>query len=138
MKTATLLLVMLALPACTIHPMAYNPGTGEFVSTGSSLATRSTQEGGFARTAAGTELGYYINGKDETVVPRAYFWERGITSVAGTVLNGFRTAQSTERILSGHSVQRAGIRAARDVRLAEIAVPPVTELPVAAAAAALP
>jgi hypothetical protein len=137
MKTATLLLVMLALPACTVPQFAYNPGTGEYVSNGGSLMTKSTDEEAFAQTASGTILSRRIIGKDETVVPRAYFWEKGISTAVGHAAGAFRTAESSRRILSGHSVQRAGIRAARDVRLAEIAVP-ATEVPVAAAAAVLP
>ena len=125
MKALLLLSAITLLSSCTVHPYAYNPTTGEFVSAGGSLATRSDFEQAYAETSSGTRLGYQMWGKDETVVPRAYFWEKGITSVAGTALNGYRTAQSTRRILGGQSVQKLGIRAARDVRLAEIAVPPV-------------
>ena len=136
--TATLL-IALCCASCTIHPLSYNSQTGDFTSMGASALTKTASEGAYAYTPSGQPMGYFIQGKDEMGLPRAYFIEKGITSVAGTVLNGYRTAQSTERILSGHAVQRSGIRAARDVRLAEIAVPEVVpEVPVAAAANALP
>lgn len=124
-------LLCLALPACTVHPFAYDPNTGLVTSLGASAGTRSTTESAYAYTPTGQLMGYQITGKDETVLGKAYFWEKGITAVSGNILNGFRSAQSTDRIISGHGVQEAGIKAARDVRLAEIAIPP--EVPVAPA-----
>ena len=120
-----LLFLILLIPSCTIHPFAYNPETGEMTSLGASALTKSATEGAYAYTPSGSPMGYFINGKDETYLPKAYFWEKGISSVAGHVKDGYRTAQSTRRILGGQSVSKLGIRAARDVRLAEIAVPPV-------------
>ena len=51
--------------------------------------------------------------------------------------NAYKAAQGTREVLSGHSVEKLGIRATRDVKMAELAIP-ATEVPVAAAAAALP
>ena len=115
-------LLPLLLAGCTVHPLAYNTQTGEFTSLGMSVLTKSTSEQAVAYTPSGQPMSYAIEGKDETYLPKAYFWERGITSVAGTALNGYRTAQSTRRILSGHSVEKLGIRAARDVQLAAIPI----------------
>lgn len=128
MKLSIIALILPLLSSCTVHPFAYNPTTGEMTSLGASVGTRSTDESAYAYTPSGTPMGYHIVGKDETVLGKAYFWERGITAVSGNILNGFRSAQATDRIISSHGVQKAGIKAVRDVRLAEIAVPP--EVPV--------
>ena len=71
MKAILLLLPVLACPACTVPSMSYNPTTGEFTSVGGSALTKSVSEGGYARTASGTELAYFIQGKDETYLPKA-------------------------------------------------------------------
>ncbi len=129
------LCAMLTLCSCTVHPFSYDPNTGVVTSLGASVGTKSADESAYAYTPAGSPMGYHIAGKDETSIPKGYFWEKGITNVSGNILNGFRTAQSTDRIISRHGVQEAGINAARDVRLSEIANPIE---PVAEAAAALP
>ena len=129
MKAQLLLLPVLGLTSCTVHPFAYNPQTGEMTSLGMSVLTKSTSEQAVAYTPGGLPMSYAIAGKDETVIGKYYFLEKGISSIAGNALSAYRTAQSTERILSGHSVERLGIRATRDVRLAEIAIPEVPVVP---------
>jgi hypothetical protein len=124
----SLLPLILLLSSCTVHPFAYNPTTGEYVSNGASVLTKSLYEDGYARTSSGTELAYRIQGKDETYLPKAYFWEKGISTAVGHAAGSFRTAESSRRILGQQSVNKLGIRAARDVRLAEIAVP--AEVPI--------
>ena len=116
MKT---LLLPLLLCSCTIHPMAGNKLTGEYVWMGGSLATKTVKEAAFAQTSAGP-IGYAIDGKDETLAPKYYFMEKAIGELANQAVQGFKSYEGTRRMLGAQSVRRAGISADRATRLAAI------------------
>src|SRR6187551_3246408 len=110
-------LLMLCGSSCTLPCTMYNAQTGEHVTLGGSLATKTTKESAFAVSASGTVLGYNIDGKDETLGPKYYFMWQTVGEIANAARQAYSSANATKRALGAQQVQRVGINADRAVRL---------------------
>ena len=131
MKTSLLLLSVI-LTGCTLPSTLYNTQTGEHVTLGGSLGTRSAKEQAVAVSASGTMLSYSIEGKSETDLAKFFFAEKAIGELATAARQAFSSANVTRRALGAQSVRKVAIRADRAVQLKALdaVVPEATLLPV--------
>src|SRR6187551_2803675 len=109
------LIPLVFLSSCTIHPSSYNPATGEFVSLGASLGTKTTKESAYAQTSTGETIAYGIEGKDETIGVKYYFMEEAIGEIANAVRQSIGTVEGTKRAIGAQGVRRSAINADRAV-----------------------
>lgn len=122
------LLPLIFISSCTMHPSAYNPQTGEFVSLGGSLGTKTTKESAYAQTSNGI-IAYGIEGKDETIGVKYYFLEEAIGEIANAVRQSIGTVEGTKRAIGAQGVRRSAINADRAVRLKALEIPATEALP---------
>ena len=127
MNTARLLLLSLVafLTSCTSGPVI----TANSVWMGGSAGTKSK---GYYASYDGP-LGSVKVGnaeQDETLIPRAYITGTNIKAGLSATTSMFRSGESTKRILSGHEVEKVGIKSAASVEKAKLAIP--AEVPAAA------
>lgn len=123
-----LLAALLSLPSCASGPVA----TRNTVWMGGSVGTKS--KGHYARYSG--PFGTIETGNletDETLVPRAVITGQNIRAGLAATTSMFRAGESTKRVLSGHSVEKAGIKSAENIEKAKLAMPeeiPTTPAPV--------
>ena len=123
------LIPLIFISSCTIHPSAYNPATGEFVSLGGSLGTKTTKESAYAQTSNGV-IAYGIEGKDETIGVKYYFLEEAIGEIANAVTHSVNSVEGTKRAIGAQGVRRSAINADRAVRLKALEIPAAEVAPV--------
>ena len=124
-----ILLLLVMLTSCTVHPGIYNAQTGEHVFLGGSFGSKTTSESAFAVSSSGSSIGYSMEGKDETLLPKYYFMEKAIGEMANAARQAFSSSNLTKRALGEQGVRRAGINANRAIQLKTLE----TALPEAAA-----
>lgn len=110
---------LFSLPSCSFGPVA----TQKAVWMGGSAGTKT--KGHYARYSG--PLGTIETGNletDETMVPRAVITGQNIRAGLSATTSMFRSGESTKRILSGHSVEKAGIKSAENIEKARLALPP--------------
>lgn len=119
-----LLILLLALPACTMGPVATSKG----VSLGGTIFTKSDglyakYDGPFGKMEYGTVK------NDETIIPSKISNYYGLKAAIGGTVAALRTTESTKRVLSGHEVQKTGIKSAAEVEKLKILNPIEEEIP---------
>jgi len=112
-----LLPLMLMLPGCTLPSTLHNRDTGEWITLGGSLGTRTQKEQAVAVSSTGTMISYGITGKDETIIARDYFLLQGVGELATAARQAYQSSNITRRALGAQQVQKVGIRADKAVRL---------------------
>lgn len=118
----------LLLPSCTVGPFIKD-SSGNVASLGGSIFSKSDEEQAYYEGPLG-KLGYASKKKDETSVPKAAITGHTVLGLGGQALSATRAKESTRRVLSGHEVEKTGIKSAENVRVTEI-LNPVEEAPAA-------
>lgn len=120
MTPARLLLLFLAasLAACSFGPVATKNG----VWMGGSAGTKSK---GYYASYDGPHGSIKVGNAelDETAIPRAYITGTNIKAGLSATTSMFRSAESTKRVLSGHQVEKVGIKSAAEIEKAKLAIP---------------
>lgn len=133
-KLAVLLPILSAvLVGCEQLPVATMPD-GTKIDGGRTFLTKSAGKKVDITHPSGFAMNYQSTGHDETIVPVKGIGAYTKIGLAKELTNALRTTESTKRIVSGHEVQKTGIRSAERVRTTEILNPAPIEaaLPVAA------
>lgn len=121
-------LVLSALASCTIKPTVMTRADGTKVaSLGGSIFTKSQNETA-SYTNGAESLTYSTNGHDETVIPAKYLTGRLSLGLAKEATKALQTTEGTERIISGHDVQKTQIGSTERVESLKI-LNPVEEVP---------
>ena len=123
-----ILLLCLALPACTVRPMMKSGDS--YVSLGGSIFTKSANETATYSGPLGN-LSYADTGKDETVIPGKVVNYYGIKAATEAATSMFRTSESTTRILAKEETKKVGIQSAADVEKVKILNPVEEAIPAA-------
>ena len=121
----TILLLCLALPACTVRPMMKSGDS--YVSLGGSVFSKSNSETASYSGPLGT-LSYKDTGKDETVIPGKIVNYYGLKTAAEAATSMLRTKESTARILAKEETKKVGIKSAADVEKVKILNPVEEEI----------
>lgn len=110
MKTI-LLLSLLCLTSCTLHPLIYtNPQGANIVSLGGSVMTKSKTESASLTLADGTTMSYSTTGKNETTVPTAI--------IAGSVATSLADTQAvTDQADTAAAVRTTKIKSAEAIKI---------------------
>ena len=123
-----IILLLLALPACTVHPFIRSGP--DVVSLGGSIFTKSSSERASYSGPLGS-LTYSTTGKDETVIPGKIANYYGIKAAANAATSMLRTTESTKRVLGEQEVSKTATnKAAASADLKTLN--PVEEAPVIA------
>ena len=124
----TLLLLLLPLASCTVHPLIRSGDT--VVSLGGSIFTKSASSSANYSGPLG-ELSYKETGRDETIIPGKVVNYWGLKAATDAATSMLRTKESTTRILAKEETSRAATKSAAEVETVRILNP--VELPPAAA-----
>ena len=120
-----IILLCLALPACTVRPMMKSGDS--YVSLGGSVFTKSTNETASYSGPLGT-LSYADAGTDETIIPGKIANYYGIKATTEALTSAFRTSESTTRILAKEETKKAATSSAAEVEKLKI-LNPVEPIP---------
>ena len=125
-----ILLLFLALPACTVRPIIKSGDA--YVSLGGSIFSKSANETASYSGPLGN-LSYADVAKDETIIPGKVVNYYGIKAATEAATSMFRTGESTTRILAKEETKKAGIQSAERVESLKILNPVEEAAPAAAA-----
>lgn len=135
MKQIILLLIFALLQACSVNPTVVTRPDGTVVaSTGGSIFSNSTAEGGEIKMPNGTTISYFKQGKDETTgvvdIAKGKFLLEGTKALSSDALSAHKTTEGTTRVINGNATSVKLGKQAADVEKLRI-LNPVEVAPVA-------